>query len=271
MKKLLLFLTIFLCFSACSRIDLAVYFADTYVQSKANTYFDLNSDQSKWLKGALKSDIEKVKKTIFPQLAAELLKAADTVSAQRVLETATVQLSYERVRNLFYEGLRLFAPEAVIFSRKLEASQVSVFQSEFDKKMRDIKEDESSKKSYKRMKKHFDSWLGSMTSAQKKELEEHVQKNPPLINEKVYNRQLLAHEFVRVFPDLSARGKFVENLFSRYETMREPAYSKLTNEQDKKVIGLVKSILNKMTDSQRETLIDTLRDRANQLIKLSKN
>nr|BDT27571.1 DUF6279 family lipoprotein [Bacteriovorax sp. HI3] len=271
MKKVILFLTLILCLSACSRIDLAVYFADTYVQKKADEYFDLTRDQSKWLKKALKSDIDKVKKTIFPQLAAELIRNADIVNSQRSFDVATVQLSYERVRNLFYDGLRIFSPEAVAFSGKLEPSQVNVFQKEFDKKMRDIKEDASERESYKRMKKHLDSWLGGLTSAQKKELESYVHNTPSHVNEKVYNRQLLAHEFVRSFPDLNARGKFVEGIFTRYESMREPAYSKLTNEKDREVIALVTSILNKMTDSQRETLIETLRDRANQLIKLSKN
>lgn len=271
MKKMFIILSfIIISINACSRIDLAVYFADTYVENKADDYFDLTRDQSKWLKSSLKSDIAKIKKTIFPQLAAELLRAADAIESQRVFETSTVQLSFDRAKNLFYDGLRTFSPEAILFADQLAPSQINVFQKEFDKKMRDLKEDDNEIETFKKMRKHFESWMGNLNSEQKKELEKFVKNTSSSINEKIYNRQVLAHEFVRVYPDRGARAKFVEGLFTRYESMREPGYSKFMAQKDKQLIALITNILNKMSESQRETLLETLRERANQLTKLSK-
>lgn len=266
---LLMTLLVFI-FTACSRIDLAVYFADNYVVNRAEHYFDLRREQARWLKKAVKADISMIKKTIFPQLAQELLVAADKVNDTRVFDSATVQLSYERVKNLFYEGLRFFSRDAVLFADKLESFQVDNFQKEFDKKMREVKEDDNPKDRYKRIKKHFDSWMGSMTHLQKKELEDFVEHHSAYTQEKIYSRVSLAHEFVRVYPDKVARAKFVEGLMTRYESMRGATYSKLDAQKEKEMVDLVTSLLNKMNDSQREVLIETLRQRANQLIRLSK-
>lgn len=203
-------------------------------------------------------------------MAAELLKAADIINDTRNLDVPTVTLYYERVRNLFYEGLHLFSPNAVVFAGRLEPVQINSFQKEFDKKMRDLKQEDSEIQSFKKMRKHFESWMGSLNSSQKKDLEKFVENNPSNINEKIYNRQYLAHEFVRSYPDKNARAVFVDGLFSRYESMREPGYSKIALAKDKKIILLVTSILNKMSDSQREDLVETLRERANQLLKISR-
>lgn len=75
MKKIVLFLLIIVCIVAsCSRLDLAVNLANSYVTNKADDFFDLTGEQSKWLKKALARDIEKVKKTIFSPISGRNVK-----------------------------------------------------------------------------------------------------------------------------------------------------------------------------------------------------
>ncbi|MBC7711913.1 MAG: hypothetical protein H7177_01140 [Rhizobacter sp.] len=272
MKKMMLpflFLIIFL--NSCSRLDVAVQFASTYVANKADDYFDTNKEQAKWLKDNFNKDFVKVQKIIFPQMAAELMKAADVVSSKRTIDTMMLQASYDRVKNLFYDVLRTFSAKAVLFADQLTSKQIVYFQKTFDKKMNDLKEDESSKDSYKKMKKQFDTWMGTMTTVQKNELEKFTKANPPLTAEKIYTRQLLAHEFVTAYPDKISRKRFVEKITTHFDDAYENRFSKTAKERNNKVVALVASILNKMTDDQRETLVETLRDRANQLVKISKN
>ena len=274
MKKLFLpifFICISFFFHSCSRLDFAVQLASTYVASKADDYFDLTHDQTKWLKVNFEKDFERVQKIIFPQIAGELMKASETISNNRPVDATTVMMSYERIKNLFYDGMRMFAANAVIFADKLHPNQIVYFQKEFDKKMRDIKDDGSSKDAYKKMKKQFDSWMGSMTSIQKKELEDFSMAYPPITSEKIYNRQLLAHEFVTSYPDRTLRKRFIEKLMTQFDLVYEAKFSKAAKDRNNKTIVVVASILNKMTDDQRKTLSETLRDRANQLIKISKN
>lgn len=265
------FLSFALLFSliGCSRLDLAVNLANSYLTNKADNYFDLTGDQKKWLKTALDKNIAIIKKTILPQLAAELIKTADVINGQRIFDTSMVLSSYERLENLMYEALRVASSDAVTFASKLAPGQINVFQKEFDAKVAELKE-KPEKKSYEKIKKQFDSWMGGLSSSQKKELKQFIEKNPPLVAETIYSRQLLVHGFVRAYPDSVARKKYVEKLFTQYDSMREPSYRKLVIEKNKKVAGFVSYVLNGMSDDQRQTLVDTLRDRANQLIKISK-
>jgi hypothetical protein len=209
MRKIVfpLFILIILA-SSCSRLDIAVELASTYIVKKGNDYFDLTSSQSKWLRARFNTDFNKVKKTIFPQIAAELLKNADMISVQKNFHEVMVDSAFVRVKNLFYEGLRVFTVSAVAFSDQLTPAQVSYFQKEFDKKNADLKEDSSQKNSYKKMKKNFDSWLGSMTSDQKTALEKFTTTYPDPINEKIEHRKNLSNEFGRTYSNPALRKTF---------------------------------------------------------------
>jgi hypothetical protein len=271
MKKIL-FLVLILLFAvtSCSRLDIAVNLANSYLTNKADDYFDLSREQKSALKANLTKDIAAIKKTILPQFAAEMFKAADLISAQKNFDVNTVYQTYVRAENLMYQAVRIFTPTAVALADSLNSSQITKFQNEFDKKIKDLKDDPE-KKSYDRIKKQFDSWMGSMTSDQKKKLKDFISANPPAINETVFNRQNIAHEFVRNYPDKAARKKFVEKLMTNYESLKETNYNKLMLEKNKKVAGFVTQILNSMKDDQRKTLIEELRERANQLMKISKD
>jgi ABC-type transporter MlaC component len=270
MKKLFFLIIVFLfAFTSCSRLDIAVNLANSYMTNKADDYFDLTSEQKSWLKDKLEKDIAVIKKTILPQLAAEMFKAADLISSKPSFDAPSVLLTYQRVEGLLYQAVKVFTPNAVAFVNTLTPEQITNFQNEFDKKVKDLK-DNPEKKSYDRMKKQFDSWMGTMTSEQKIKLRQFVTNNPPPINEIVFNRQNVAHEFVKNYPDKAKREKFVEKLFTNYEGMKEPNYNKLMIEKNKKVAGFVTYILKTMKDDQRKILVDELRERANQLVKISK-
>lgn len=270
MKKIVLlcFIILFTVFS-CSRLDLAVNLANSYIVNKTDDFFDLTGEQSKWLKKSIAKDIDKVKKTIFPQLATEMHKISQTISNQKTFDSSTVLTSYKRLESLFYDGLRVFAPTAMELFDKIQPAQMEYFQKEADRKFSEMKEDPV-KKSYTKIKKQFDSWAGGMNSEQKKQLKLFVEKNPPPIKESVYNRQSLVHEFVRLYPDIVARKKYIEKLFTNYDSMIEPSYKKVLAEKHNRVAVFVTNVLNRMSEDQRQTLVETIRDRANQLIKISK-
>ena len=160
-------LTTLITVTSCSRLDLAVNLANSYITNKADDYFDLTREQSKWLKVALERDIAKVKKTIFPQLASEMFKAASVLSEGRAVDYTLVYTTYKRLENLLYETLRIFSPSAVAFSERLTPNQLAHFQKEFDGKIKDLKEDPEDR-TYQKMKKQFDSWTGAISSKQKK-------------------------------------------------------------------------------------------------------
>lgn len=264
---------VFICFilNSCSRLDVAMRFASTYVVSKTDDYFELNREQNKWFREKFEQDFYQVKKIIFPQLAAELIKASDVISSKRAIDANMLSLSYERVKSLFYEGLRMFSANIALFAEQLLPYQIVNFQKEFDKKLRSLKENDSSKEAYSRMKKQFGSWMGALTSIQNDELEKFTIENPPFTHEKIYNRQFLANEFYTAYPIKTNRAQFVLKLTTRFSEVYESKFSKLNIARTNKLFAVVSSILNKMNENQRETLVETLRDRAHQLASISKN
>jgi len=271
MKKItaLIFLVLFVTFS-CSRLDLAVNLANSYVTNKADDFFNLTGDQSRWLKESLSKDIMKVRKSIFPQLATEMLRIANLLSNQKNFDSNIVMNSFDRLEGLYFDGLKIFSPTAVAFVDKLRPAQIEYFQKQADKKFSEMKEDPE-KKSYNKIKKHFDSWMGGMSSAQKKELKTFVKKFPPPIKEIVYNRQNLVQEFIKAYPDKEARKLFIEGIFIKYQDVMDPTYKKVIDEKNKRVEAYFANVLNNMSDDQKKTLIDTIRERANQVMKISKN
>ena len=270
MKKMLLLTSLILLISSgCSRLDLAFNLANSFLINKTDDYFDLDREQTKWLRAALDKDISTLKKTILPQLVSEMFKAADIISTQNTLDPETVLRTYERLENLFFATFRVFTSTAVALVDRLTPEQITYFKKEFDKNASELKEN-FEKKSYEKIKKNFDSWVGATTAGQKEEIKNFVSKNPPPINETVYNRQSLAYAFIKVFPDKAARRKYVERLCNDYGSMRELRFVKAVEEKNKKVTVFVTSVISKMTSDQKKTLIETIRERANQLVKISK-
>lgn len=271
MKKIFLSLFLVIIFSSCSRLDIAVGLASTYIVKKSNDYFDLTISQTKWVRSHFNTDFAKVKKFIFPQIAAEMISIADIVSGQKNITEAMVDTTSVRLKNFFYEGLRMFSGSAVALVDQFTPEQISYFQKEFEEINAELKEKSSQENSYKRMKKNYDSWLGGMTSDQKASLEKFTSTRPDLINEKIEHRKGLSNEFVKTYPDPLKRKTFIENLFNNYESLYSPNFAKITKDRNKLTASFVASVLNSMTEDQRKTLIETLRERANQLIKISKD
>jgi hypothetical protein len=67
-----------------------------------------------------------------------------------------------------------------------------------------------------------------------------------------------------------ARRAFVESLFTKYDSMMDSNYKKTVTEKNKRVAEFFTTILNNISPDQKKILIDTIRDRANQLVKISK-
>lgn len=270
MNKLLVLLLSFFLLSSCSRLDIAAQLAGAYVTNKADDYFDLTNSQSRWLKDNFNLDFAKIKKTIFPKISAELLKASDMISSGKNIDAKIVMNQYEQIKNLFYDALKMFTPRAVLFADMLTPSQVTYFQKEAKEKMEDLREEDSHKDTQKKLKKNFDSWIGSLSSSQKKEIDNFVVSSPSSLNEKLRHRQDVVQGFISAYPEKMQRKTYVERVFNSYESFYAPAYAKTVREENNKMAGFVASMLNKMSDEQRKTLIDNLRDRANQLMKLSR-
>ncbi len=254
----------------CSRIEFATDWADTYLTTQIDHYFDINSLQARFVKTGLKEGIQQVRVKIFPKIAEEFKKILSEVD-KMVPFTGEIVAQHElNLKNIFYETLSIFEPSSVEFSTQLNIDQLENFKKEFQKKNKDLLEDlgnpsEMKDKQFNKIRKQLEAWIGNLNSAQKKELEKHCALNPTPLREMVRNRELLAQQFGESFPVMEKRKKFVSDILLSYEKMRDPEYSKIVQEDQKSLFATIADILNHMTNDQRKHLSETLKDRIQQL------
>src|SRR5688572_9100758 len=71
--KILLLLCVAMISSACSRMDLAVKWADTYTLSKIDDHFDISAQQKKEIKKDVDHAVLQIRKEMFPAYSDYLL------------------------------------------------------------------------------------------------------------------------------------------------------------------------------------------------------
>ena len=261
---------------ACSRSELAMNWADGFITNYIDQYFDMNSLQLQLLEKSLDEDLLKVRKIVFPQLADKLQKINLDIEGRILFNESLVSSYATDFKGIFKSGLIIFEPSAENFVNQLSASQVQSFKNKFDKKTKELEKVAGNilgarKKRYDNLKTQLESWIGTLDSDQKADIEKYADANPFPLEEQILNRNKLAAEFVKVFPDKNKRTKFIHELFYNYESLRAPQYAKLMDEGRHKDFEIIAVILNKMTSYQKKTLARKLFDRAEQVKKMAKN
>jgi hypothetical protein len=264
-----LFILVYLLFS-CSRIDLAANWADTYISSQLDKYFDINNIQSQFIKKNLKEDIKSIKRILFPRAADELEKVFKETDEVRTYNRDLI-LAHEKVmKSIFYDALKIFEHSATGFASQLSPEQLNAFKKEFKDKTGDIQKMlnnpvESREKRYEKIRKFIEGWIGNLTNSQKTELRNFCQLNIFPYREQIMNREKLSKGFYDVFDDQEKRKQYVSDLFLNYESLRDPVYATAVNEDQDKLINTIVKIVNEMTEDQRNNLRSTLKDRIQQL------
>lgn len=271
MKRLcLIFYILFLFSPACSRIDLATTWADTYIFKQIDLYFDVSSMQAQFIKKAVREDTDKVSEQFFPQLARELERIEGILLSNTPVTPQMVSAEQEKLKNIFYSSLKIFEPSAQAFIKKLEARQLDTFKLIFNKKSDELQKqllnpELAKKESFSKIKKEFEMWSGTVSEAQI--LEIHKFSNDYLfpIREELLNREKFSKEFLENYKSHDKRKKFISDLLTDYESMREPAYARALQAYQDSLFVLIAALLNKLTPVQKKYMIEILKERIEQL------
>lgn len=261
---------------SCSRIELAANWADTYIVNHIDKYFEVSSMQSQFIKKAVKDDVDAIRKKIFPNVADELERFQKKIESNTPIAYQDIDQSQLELKKIFYDTVAIFEPNAQVFVKKLTSQQLDIFKSAFDKKTKEMESDlenpaEAKKKRFNRIKDQFQSWVGTLNNEQLFIIQQFTADNLPPLKEQLKNRDRLSKEFLDSFKNDESRNKFVTQLFTNYESMRDPEYAKASNVYQKKVFELIVVMLNQLTPEQKKHLIDTLKDRAEQVRETAQN
>jgi len=266
--RALLFVSFFIV--SCSRIDVATNFADTYIANQLDKYFDINSIQSQFVKKTLKKDIVSIRRIIFPKAADELEKVLKETDEVKNWNKDLIIAHEKSMKEIFYSSIRILEQSAVEFASQLTPEQLKAFQKEFKKKTEDIQDlvddpRESREKRYDKTRKFIEAWVGSLTNAQKKDLQNFCQLHLFPYREQITNREKLVKGFADSFPDVAKRKQYVSELFLNYENLRDPEYARLVLEDQDKLFDFLVKLYNSLNEDQRNHLRSTLADRIKQL------
>lgn len=254
--------------AGCSRLDLALKFVDTYVVYKVDDYFDLTSKQKDWLRVEFEKDFAKIKSNILPKAAKDLDRLSNTMTNKKTFTEKEVEAELELLFTYFLEIVRTFTQNAKSFASLLTIKQVETFQKNYREKMEEFRENTNNKKALDRMLTSFNTWFGNLSPAQSSMITTFVNDNPMPIDSLLSNRLRLSDEFKEAFMIEASRNSFIERLFTDYNSMLDSNYTTLRSNRNKNFTRLLTSMLNSMTEDQREELATNLKNRSHQLMKI---
>lgn len=259
---------------SCSRIELASTWADGYIYNQIDKYFEVGSMQAQFLKKALREDIERVKKEIFPAAASELERFSVLIEKDILFNAEMVEGVHLRFKNLFYKGLAIFEPNAQAFVQKLATEQIETFKKVFNRRSEELNKDladppNANKKRIDKIEEQFEIWLSSLNEGQKFEIQKFVNDNQFPLKEQIINREKIYKDFLESYNQKNKSTPFIHQLFTNYESMRDAPYEKSYDVYLKNSFVMIASVLNKISPIQKKYISGILKDRIDQLRKAS--
>jgi hypothetical protein len=231
-------------------------------------YFDLTSSQKDWLKTEFEKDFAKIKSQQLPKAANDLDRLSKMITTKKIFSEKEVEVELELFFNYFSEVIKTFSQNAISFAGFLSAKQVDTFQKKFRENLSDFRISNTQQKAQERILTSFGNWFGNLEPSQTTRINNFINENPFPVDSIISNRLRIADEFKEAFPIDSSRNSFVEKLFTDYKSMLDSNYTELRKNRNKNFTKLLTSILNSMTDTQRNSLALKLNDWSIQLLQI---
>lgn len=271
MKRTFLIICLSLsCLSACSRLDFAFNWADTYIASEVDDYFDISSQQSKSLKKSLKHDLDKIK-SAFPEWITEARHVQKTISSG-TLDKNEINTIFSFVIKNVSHITTLFSETAVEFIATIDPKQLDYFTRIFHKKAEEDREKLLGKKNLedllKKYYKYFEMFLGSLTTDQKNLIENHVHVTPFPSQLKLKNKEWVFQQFIKQRVSLDSQKNFVRSYLNQPEKFELPEYRQALQQYYQSLQNLLADVLLTLTPKQKEELRQNIQEKLVQLQKI---
>ncbi len=273
MKKFLIaFLGISICTFAtlsCTRLDIAINWADTYIASQVDDYFDLDYRQNKNLKESLKKDIGKIRKEQFTQWAAEL----------RLFENDLREntLNQKNFHKYFAETLRAaqklqayFINTAMGFISTTTPVQLDHFELTIRKKsIKDEKQIQNSQKTSNESRKKYltwtSLWIDSLSKDQEQLLNQHLSEYPFPTQLQINNKKHILEKFHEARTTLDRLQNFVRSYYNDKYQFADPEYRQALDTYQAGLEKFLFQLVNSLSEKQKIFLSENLLEKASSL------
>ncbi|WP_413584187.1 DUF6279 family lipoprotein [Bdellovibrio sp. HCB274] len=274
MKKLMFTLLagILVC-SGCSRLDIAYRWADTYIASKVDDYFDISSEQSKALKKDIKKDLLEMKTTLLPVWMERLDKIQKDVEGG-ILTDQKVAVYFGAFFKDIDQINSHFKVTAVDFISSTDAKQIEYFKKSFFKKnQEDLEKAQDTAKLEKKYREKYEDvfkmFVGSLTDQQKQFIAENVKASPYPAELKAKNKAFVFKEFISHQDSKEGMKNFVQQYTSQADKFDMPEYRTAYQQYQEKLQILISQIMMNLTERQKLALKENILQKSEQLRTIS--
>lgn len=260
--------------TSCSRTDLVFRFADTAMVSKADDYFDLSSEQKKELSKNIQDDLEGVRKNTLPKVA-QSLRGLEMHVKDDKLDEVLVQSVFDQTQSYMKSLAASFSESALKTSTTLSSKQFDHFAKtvrEDIEKNREKNEtsDKSLKENFRRYKRGFEFWIGSLTDEQEDALTDFLKAHPYPWQLQNQSREYVLQKFMASQKAPQDLRQFIVGYYTDYEAVRMAEFNQALNQHKaslKKFI--VETLWPSLTQRQKSQLSKNLLEKATELEKIA--
>lgn len=265
---------LFLTGASCSRLDLALRWADTFVMYQVTDYFELTSEQKREARDEFNRALDEVRSEDFSKLATRLREIAD-LAEKDAFNAENIEVQLKGLESAFLEAGRRFEPMAQKLIRDQVPKNFTQFDAEVMKKYeKDLRRAENPAQARAKLKDRVeeivDDTIEHLTDAQKSYLKDWLQQTTPPQKQQVENRKIVLEKFRAVRGDEATRTAFVRDFFYNWDRLQGEEYLKAREDYHQKIRELVVRLATTLNEKQRESLAENLRSRASELDRLAK-
>lgn len=272
-KKSFYWLLLCTSLTSCSRLDVAVRWADTFIVAKVDKYFDLNRQQSQELKKLVREDLQTIKGQLLPSWTQRLKEVRQDLEADRLNEVK-IALHFSSIFKDLENIQTSFTRTATRVIASTSSSQINhlaqTLKKQNDEELEDSRDHgEFEDQMTKKYQKWFKMFLGDLEPEQSKMIRRHVSEDLIPTDLKIKNRQHLLLKFVADHANKELAQRFIDVFLNHPEKLHLEEYVLAREKYQSKLQDLICAVLGKMTLKQKKELKIQLLDKARQLEKIA--
>lgn len=260
-------------FSSCSRLSLAVRWADTFIVEAVDSRFDLSSEQKSEFQFEVKQSLQQIKSEKFPIWAQQFESWADRIEKEKMTEAISFEMwdwSFSQFRELskyanspMQKLINQSAEKNFEKNQKQALEEIAVQKQKLNS---EEKRFEDQKKKYMTW---IDFWHGSIEQEQKKKLEASIKENPFPWEASLTHRETQVRRFFELRNDKLALRDWVKKSLDNPESVRSKEYKEVLGEWQKKLRISIRDFQLSLSEKQIQDFVKELRKRALELRELS--
>lgn len=266
-------MTALLTVPSCTRLEVAMNWADTFAISAVTDYFELSSSQKSQAKAEFNATLHEIQKNDFPLLAEVLERAANRVEKSE-LEATQIFSFYSEAEEIVKRAYQKFEPQAQKIVDNQAQSNFALFDKEFAKKVAHDREDaEKPETLLKNTVKKFNRWIDNtiefLTDSQDTQMRDMLKTQPAPVALQINSRESVYEKFKSVRSSEKDRHELIRKIFYDWESLQSSDYLKARKEYHERIKSWTVGLYKNLNDKQKKNLIKNLRSRASELRKLS--